>query len=365
MAFTKTTHQAAAFTRSTQVLLAAARPRSAAEQRPPARAARSSATFTKTKHRRKSGSTLFPAGEVHHADRIVSHLYLFSPASTTLTSNPTRKGAVTVRAHRTLVVTLALMLALVLPAGAIARRMIIGGSTSVLPLAQKLASAYHKAYPKIPAPEVEGGQSDIGITGVASGRFDIGDSSRDPLPTDPHHLIFTKIARDGVCVITNKSNPISNLSQESVEGIFTGRIRDWGEVPGAGLGGPIDLFDRDGASGTQDAFQHIFLGEALKISPSATAETSNGLEQNAVSSDKQAVGFVSFAYTGGVNAVAYNGIPCNLRNAKSGQYGGVRNFWMVTKSTGTSPEAIKFIKWVTSGKKAVDAIISSSWIAVH
>ena len=48
-------------------------------------------------------------------------------------------------------------------------------------------------------------------------------------------------------------------------------------------------------------------------------------------SDKQAIGFVSFAYTGGVNPVGYQGIPCNLRNAKSGQYGGVRNFWMVTK----------------------------------
>ena len=133
-----------------------------------------------------------------------------------------------------------------------------------------------------------------------------------------------------------------------MEGIFTGRIRDWSQVPGSRISGPIDLFDRDGASGTQDAFQHIFLGETLKISPSATAKTSNGLEQNSVSSDKQAIGFVSFAYTGGVNAVGYNGIPCTLRNAKSGQYAGVRNFWMVTKGV-PKGEAAKFIAWVTSG----------------
>ena len=268
------------------------------------------------------------------------------------------------RAYRTLIVSLVLTLALALPAGAMAKRLIVGGSTSVLPLMQKLATAYHKAYPKIPAPEVQGGQSDIGIAGAASGRFDIGDSSRDPLPTDPSGLVFTKIARDGVCVITNKSNPISNLSQESVEGIFTGRIREWSEVPGASISGPIDLFDRDGASGTQDAFQHIFLGETLKISPSATAEASNGLEQNAVSSDKQAVGFVSFAYTAGVNPVGYQGIACNLRNATSGQYGGVRNFWMVTKGV-PSGEALKFINWITSGNKTTKAIISSSWIAIH
>ncbi len=269
------------------------------------------------------------------------------------------------RAHRTLVVSAFLALVLAIPAGAAARRLIIGGSTSVLPLSQKLATAYHQAFPRIPAPKVGGGQSDIGISGAAGGRFDIGDSSRDPIRgVDPTGLVFTKIARDGVCVITNPANPISNLSQASVEEIFTGRIRDWSQVPGSKISGPIDLFDRDGASGTQDAFQHIFLGETLKISPSATAKTSNGLEQNSVSSDKQAIGFVSFAYTSGVNAVGYNGIACNLRNAKSGQYAGVRNFWMVTKGA-PKGEAAKFLAWVTSGNATTKRIINSSWIAVH
>ena len=67
-----------------------------------------------------------------------------------------------------------------------------------------------------------------------------------------------------------------------------------------------------------------------------------------MASDKQAIGFVSFAYTAGVNPVGYNGVACNLRNAKSGQYGGVRNFWMVTKGA-PKGEALKFLAWVTSG----------------
>ena len=58
------------------------------------------------------------------------------------------------------------------------------------------------------------------------------------------------------------------------------------QVPGAQVSGPIDLFDRDGASGTQDAFQNIFLGESLKISPSATPENSEGTEASAVTGDK-------------------------------------------------------------------------------
>ncbi|MGO9490475.1 MAG: phosphate ABC transporter substrate-binding protein [Solirubrobacteraceae bacterium] len=269
------------------------------------------------------------------------------------------------RAHRTLVISLSLLVALVVPAAALGRPLLIGGSTSVLPLAQKLAVAYHKAYPKIPQPKVTGGQSDIGISGVNEGRFDIGDSSRDPIKgVDPSGLDFYKIARDGVCIITNPSNPIKTLSTQTVEEIFTGQVRDWSQVPGAAISGPIDLFDRDGASGTQDAFQHIFLEEDQKISQSATAKTSNGLEQTSVATDKQAIGFVSFAYTGGVNAVGYNGVACNLRNARSGQYLGVRNFWMVTKGPATGAAA-KFIGWVTSGKKSVDAIINSSWISIH
>ena len=271
--------------------------------------------------------------------------------------------------HRTIIVSAILALALTAPASALAsKRLIIDGSTSMLPLVQKLAVAYHKAYPKIAAPKIGGGQTDIGISDVAAGRVDIGDASRDPIPgVDPKGLVFSKIARDGICVITNTVNPLPNLTQETVQGIFTGDIRDWSQVPGSTLQGPIDLFDREAVSGTQDAFQDIFLGEALKISPSATQEASEGLEVNAVGADKSAIGFTSFAATlnGGVHTVDYQGIPCTLANAKSGQYGGVRNFWMVTKGD-PKGEAAKFIDWVTKpGNLTVRKIVSSEWIAIH
>ncbi len=269
------------------------------------------------------------------------------------------------RAHRTFAVSLTLALMLAVPAVAVAtQRLILGGSTSVLPLAQKLASAYHHQFPHTPEPKVEGGQSDVGIAGVAAGRFDIGDSSRDPLSTDPHGLVFTKIARDGICVITNDKNPVANFSQEEIQKIFSGSIRDWSEVEGSSQTGPIELFDRSSASGTQDAFKNIFMGEDLAISPAASAENSNSEEQNAISAAPGAIGFVSFAYTAGVHAANYQGVACNLRNARSGQYGGVRNFWMVTKGA-PKGEAAKFIAWVTSGNKTTKNIINSSWIAVH
>jgi phosphate transport system substrate-binding protein len=276
--------------------------------------------------------------------------------------------------HRTLIVSVsvAAILALTLTgpvsAGAAPKRLVIAGSTSMLTLVQKLAAAYHKAYKKIPEPKVEGGQTGIGIDDVAAGRVDIGDASRDPIRgVDPPGLVFSKIARDGVCVITNTANSLTNLSHETIVDIFTGDARDWSEVPGAKISGPIDLFDREAVSGTQDAFQDIFLGEELKISPSATQESSEGQEVSAVGGDKSAIGFTSFAATlnGGVHTVDYEGIPCTLANAKSGQYAGVRNFWMVTKGA-PKDEAAKFIDWITKPcNLTVRKIVSSEWIAIH
>ena len=63
-------------------------------------------------------------------------------------------------------------------------------------------------------------------------------------------------------MITSPKNPVANLNQQQVQEIFTGQIRDWSEVPGATVSGPIDLFDRVASSGTQDAFQNIFLGRS-------------------------------------------------------------------------------------------------------
>jgi phosphate transport system substrate-binding protein len=269
------------------------------------------------------------------------------------------------RPTRTAIVTLIAILLLAAPAVAGARALLLSGSTSIYPLMTQLAAAYHKATHQ-PTPKVGQGTSDAGINDVVSGRVDIADVSRDPeIGVDPAGLVFTKIARDGVCMITNSGNAIANLNQQEVQAIFTGNVRDWSEVPGAKVSGPIDLIDRIASSGTQDAFQNIFLGPTLKISPSAEAEESNGLVQNKVRTDPNAIGFVSFAFTSGAHAVAYQGVACTLANAKSGQYQGVRNFWMVTKGV-PKGAAAKFISWITSSKNSTARkIIASDWIPVH
>jgi phosphate transport system substrate-binding protein len=174
--------------------------------------------------------------------------------------------------------------------------------------------------------------------------------------------VFNKIARDGICLVTNDANKVPNLSQEQVQSIFSGQTRDWGNVPGATVNGGVDLFVRTAASGTQDAFQKIFMNP-FKVSSTASQKASNGLVQQGVKSDKGGIGYVSLAFTAGVNPVSYKGVACNLRNAKSGQYGGLRNFWMVTRGPATGA-AKKWIKWVQESSTA-KRITATEWVPLH
>jgi phosphate transport system substrate-binding protein len=259
--------------------------------------------------------------------------------------------------------TAALAALVVFPAAAAAKPTItMSGSTSVAPLATLLAKKYIKVCGHCVSFKILQGGSDVGVADVAAGRVSIGNSSRDPKPTDPGGLVFHKIAGDAICIITNPSNRLANVDQNGVQAIFGGAVRNWGGVPGATVNSTIDVTVRTAASGTQDAFQKIFMG-STKVFSGASQKASNGLVQQTVQRDSAAVGYVSLAFTKGTNQVAYKGVPCNLRNAKSGQYGGLRNFYMVTR--GAAKGAVKkFIVWVQHNK-AASRIVATDWVPLH
>jgi len=241
----------------------------------------------------------------------------------------------------------------------------VSGSTSVFPLATQLAGAFVKqrgVRGKVGFRVLQGG-SDVGITDVSRGRVSIGMSSRDPKSADPAGVVFNKISRDAVCVVTNRSNPLSNLSQGQIQDIFAGRIRSWNRVPGARATGTIDLIVRTPASGTQDAFQNIFMGENLRIAGSATTAASNGLQAQSIRSNPNAIGYASFNFTGGLFDVPYKGVQCNLRNAKAGTYGGARNFFLVTrgKARGATKAFIRFIRRSPKAKR----ITAKNWVPLR
>jgi phosphate transport system substrate-binding protein len=269
--------------------------------------------------------------------------------------NSVRAAAATLAASAVLVAV---------PAAANAKTTVItmSGSTSVAPLATQLAKAYKKTHKGVKFKIAQGG-SDVGISDAAKGAVSIGNSSRDPKTSDPGGLAFNKIARDAVCLITNPSNKVGDLSQAQIQGIFSGKIRDWSQVPGATAKGTINLVTRTATSGTADAFQKLFMGTNT-LSSVVAAKPSNGLVQQTVKSDPSAIGYVSLDFVGGVNTVAYNGVGCTLSNAKSGKYSGVRNFWFVTRGVPQGAVA-KFLNWVYNPKTRKHNPVAKKIIAKH
>ncbi len=258
-------------------------------------------------------------------------------------------------------VTAAAFLAAGVPAAAQAVPVITAsGSTSVAPLYTQLAKGYlrdHHLQGKLKFKLAQGG-SDVGVSDVSQGKVSIGNSSRDPKASDSG-VVFNKIAKDALCISTNPANKIGNLTQEQIQAIFSGAVRNWEQIPGSTVTGPIDIITRTPASGTQDAFDKIFMG-AQKTSATAAAKASNGLVQQTVKDDKNAIGYMSYDFTQGLNAAAYKGVGCTLANAKSGQYGGVRSFYMVTRGPARGAVA-KFIRWTQQSPKA-QRIIAKGWI---
>lgn len=236
----------------------------------------------------------------------------------------------------------------------------LSGSTSVAPLAALLIKSYLKGPGKGKvAFRVAQGGSDVGIADVSRGRVSIGMSSRDPKTSDPSGIVFNKISKDALCLVVNQQNQTSNLTQAQIQAIFSGKVRDWSDVPNSGRTGTINLVVRTAASGSQDAFQKIFLGSAT-LSSAATAQASSGLVATAVQNDPNAIGYVSFEFAPKLKTVAYNGVACNLQNAKTGEYGGVRNFWLVTRGKATG-EVKKFITW-TQKNETARKIIATEWV---
>jgi phosphate transport system substrate-binding protein len=237
----------------------------------------------------------------------------------------------------------------------------ISGATASFPLVQLLAHKYSKLLHNKISFRISQGGAQIGINDVAAGRVSIGDVSRDPLPTDPAGLVFYPIAKYAICVVTNKSNPLPNLTEAQIQAIFTGKTREWSGIPGATATGPIDLISRTSTAGVLTNFKTLFLANK-SVFKLAAEEPSEGLLEQQVVNDPKAIGFLSNyrADDGTVNPVAYNGVGCSLANATSGQYTALARFYEVTKGKATGASA-KFISWIDTSK-AAKKIISSQWI---
>lgn len=111
------------------------------------------------------------------------------------------------------------------PAG----KIVVGGSSSVTPVMEKLKEAYAAVNPDAEI-EVQQTDSSTGMSSATEGVYDIGMASRELKDSELETLTPTVIAMDGIAVVVNNENSMTDIAMEDITSIFTGEITSWADV---------------------------------------------------------------------------------------------------------------------------------------
>ena len=205
--------------------------------------------------------------------------------------------------------------------------------------------------------------SGSGITAVSEGRCDIGLSSRALKDEEKANgLVETVLAYDGIAVIVNNDNPVTDISLEDLAKVYTGEITNWKDL--GGNDAEIVLIGREAGSGTRDGFESI-TGTADKCEYRQEL-TSTGDVITTVSQNPDAIGYASLASVkDSVKALSVNGVTASEDTIKDGTYAIQRPFVLVTKEgVELSATAQKFFDYVTSSD-ANEIITAAGCVAAN
>ena len=189
--------------------------------------------------------------------------------------------------------------------------------------------------------------SSSGIQAVSEGRCDIGLSSRALKDSEKESgLVGTTLAYDGIAIIVNPENGVSDLTMEQIAQIFTGAVTNWSEVGGSDA--EIVLIGREAGSGTRSGFEEIVgVEDACAYRQELT---SNGEVITAVAGNPGAIGYASVsAVKDTVKALKVGGVAPTTDTVKDGSYVIQRPFILVTKDGAElSAAAQAFFDYITS-----------------
>jgi phosphate transport system substrate-binding protein len=221
--------------------------------------------------------------------------------------------------------------------------LIVAGSTSIQPFADKLAEIFMEKRPAIGI-NVQGGGSSAGIQACKAGACQIGMSSRE-LKADEKDLREIVVARDGLAIIVHPSNPVRGATLVQVKQIFSGDLLNWKFLGGPDKG--MTVVTREEGSGTRGAFQELVMGKT-RIYRGAITEDSNGTVREIVAHDPYSIGFISLGLVNEqVRALALDGVEGSEASIRAGRYKLVRPFLFLTRGE-PSRTAREFIDFVLS-----------------
>lgn len=234
---------------------------------------------------------------------------------------------------------------------AFAGEIVMNGSTTVLPFAQSAAEAYMKANPGVKI-SVSGGGSGNGIKALIDGIAHIANSSRSIKDSEVEKAkargvkpVEHVVAFDCIVPIVNPSNPVSDLTLEQLQAIYTGKITNWKEVGGPNK--PIAVITRDSSSGTYEVWEEKVLKKA-PVTPRALVVASSGAVIQTVAKNPLAIGYDGLGYvdTRVVKTLKINGVDGAPTNARNGKFPTARKLYMYTNGepTGEVKAFIDFLK---------------------
>lgn len=240
----------------------------------------------------------------------------------------------------------------------------MAGSTTVQPLAERLAEAYTAEISNVRI-DVQGGGSSVGVKAAGGQTADIGMASREVKESEftefPNIKVFV-IARDGIAIVANENVAVNDLSVEQIRQIFSGEITNWKDL--GGVDANIIVVSREEGSGTRAAFEEMVLGEGTLITDSAILQPSNGSVRTTVSTTPDAIGYLSFGYLDEtVKAISVDGVAPTESNASNGSYPVVRPLNIITYGEPTG-ELKSFIDYILS-ENGQAIVVEEGYIAVN
>jgi phosphate transport system substrate-binding protein len=249
--------------------------------------------------------------------------------------------------------------ALAVPTAASAGAITIKGSDTMVILGQRWAEQYMAKVPGA-AIQVTGGGSGTGISALINGTTDICQASRSMSDAEKNNLREKyktpgeeiPVARDGLSVYVNAANPLKELNMDQLRLIFTGKVTNWKEV--GGKDAKIILYSRENSSGTYVFFKEHVLKNA-DYAQRAQSMPGTAAVVNAVSKEKNSIGYGGAAYAKGIRVVKIKkdaespAVEPSLATVQNGSYPLSRPlfFYLRNKATG---DIKSFIDWVLSAE---------------
>ncbi len=233
----------------------------------------------------------------------------------------------------------------------------MSGSTSMEKLSNALAESFMAKYPGVTVTAEFTGSS-AGVESVLAGSVDIGNASRNLKETEKSAgAVENIVAIDGIAVVTDPANTVTDLTQDQLVSIYKGEIKNWNEIGGTDQ--PVVVVGREAGSGTRGAFEELLdLEDACAY---ANELDSTGAVMAKVASTPGAVGYVSLdVVDDSVTVVKLDGTEPTEENIKAGTYALSRPFVMATNGAVSEqkPEVQELFSFLASeeGKELIKAV---------